>query len=268
MRLLFVLLLVIGSTASMAQSEGDYRTDQAGLWSATTTWQIFTGGSWTNLELTAFPIPTDASGAINLLFNGNITVATSVSADEVTLSAGTLTISGGETFSILDGPGNDFVNLGGIVTTNGTFSIASNADYEHARNGGTIPLTTWGINSTCLVTGITANNPTLIPANAYENFIWDCASQSGARSLGGNLQTVNGDLLISNTNNLLLNLGTTVAYTLNIAGDFIVTGNSIIRLCSSANPGPVINVAGNFDYSSSAVSASSFKTSGSYTLNV
>ncbi len=267
MRLLYFLLLVIGSTASMAQSEGDYRTDQAGNWDAATTWQIFTAGSWTDLELTAFPTPTDASGAINLQFNGNIIVATSVSADQVTLASGTLTINGGRTLSILDGPGSDFVNLNGTVTTAGTLSIAAGAVYQHARNGGTIPLATWGANSTCEVTGIINTAPTLINTNAYQNFTWSCIGQTAAISLAGNLRTVNGDLLIQETNNQILRLTAGTAFTLNIAQDFTVVDNSRIQFCTNANP-VNINVNGNVDFSLTTLTVSILKTSGVYNLNL
>lgn len=263
------MLLVIISSASIAQSDGDYRTDQTGNWSVATTWEVFTGGAWQKLELpAAIPYqnitPTDASGAINI--QNNITVTTSVSADQLTLTLGTLTISAGQTLSILDGLDSDFVNLGGTITTTGTLSIAAGAVFEHARNGGTIPLATWGANSTCLVTGITGTNPTLIAANAYENFTWDCI-QTGTRNLAGNLRTVNGDLLILNTNNQQLQFSTGTVYTLDIAGDFSVQGNSRIAFGTTANP-VVINLDGNFDFSSSAAASSNLKSSGSYTFNI
>lgn len=269
MRLLYFLLLFFISTASIAQSDGDYRTDQVGNWSVATTWEVFTGGGWQKLESpAAIPYqnitPTDASGAINI--QNNLTVTASVSADQVTLTSGTLTISAGQTLSILDGLDNDFVNLGGTITTTGTLSIAAGAVYEHGRNGGTIPLATWGASSTCLVTGITSTNPALIAANAYENFTWDCV-QTGTRNLAGNLRTVNRDLLILNTNNQLLQFSTGTSYTLDIAGDFSVQGNSRIAFGTTANP-VVVNLDGNFDFSSSAAGSSNLKSSGIYTFNI
>ncbi len=269
MRLLFFWFLVVSVTTSIAQSDGDYRTDQTGNWSSATTWEVFVSGAFQDLETPAAGafqnvIPSDLSGAVNI--QNNITITASVTADQLTLTSGTLTISAGQVLSILDGVDNDFVNLGGIVTTTGTLSIAASAVYEHARNGGTIPLATWGPNSTCLVTGIAATNPTLIAANAYENFTWDCV-QTGTRNLGGNLRTVNGDLLILNTNNQALQFSTGIAYTLDVAGDFTVSDNSRIQFCTTASP-VVVNLEGNFDFSSTAITASTLKTSGSYTFNV
>jgi hypothetical protein len=265
-KLLFVVVLF--PFISFGQTDGDYRTDQAGTWSAATSWEVFVSGAWQKLENASAGIyqnitPTDASGAISILHNTSISTA-SISADQLTINTGfTLTIAATRVLTIEDGAGDDLINFGTITTT-GTLFISPNATYNHARDGGTIPLATWGSNSTCYVSGTTATNPTLLPANAYENFTWDCA-QTGTRSLASNLHTVNGSLLILNTNGQQLQFGTGTAFTLNIGVDFTIQGNSRIAFATTANP-VVVNLTGNFDYSSTGTS--SLKSSGIFTFTI
>ncbi|MBI3217902.1 MAG: hypothetical protein HYZ44_00150, partial [Bacteroidetes bacterium] len=261
MRKLLLILLVIPG----AVSAQNYRTDQAGgAWSTNTSWEVFSGGSWVKLESTAFSTPTAASGTI--LVQHNISVSASVSADQLTIASGvTLTIAASQILTIADGTGTDLVN-NGTITTTGTLSFAANSIYQHARDGGTIPLATWGANSTCYVTGIITTNPTLIAANSYQNFVWEC-SQTGTRSLAGNLRTVNGNLMINETGNQELRFSQGTAYNLTIGGDFIVSGTSVLAFGTNANP-VSITLAGDFDFSSTASLASQFKTTGLYNFTI
>lgn len=271
-QILFLLLLLAASTASLAQVDGDYRTDQTGIWTAPTTWQVFVSGAWQNVETAGAGVfqnitPTSASGAI--LIQNAVTVTSSVTANQVTHSAGNITINASQTLTITDdgSAAIDFIHTAGGFIVTGTLVFDTNATYEHRRNGGTIPLATWNTGSTCYITGITTTNPTINSASAFYNFTWECASQAGNRNFNSNVRIVNGDLLISNTNNQLVNFASGTAFTLDVQGDLDVTGNSLIRFCTTANP-VVINVDGGFDYSSSAAGTSSLKTSGVYTLNV
>ncbi len=259
-KLLFILLVIPGLLSAQ-----NYRTDQAGgNWGTATSWEVFSGGSWVKLESTAFPTPTSASGSI--LIQNNISIAASVTADQVTINSGiTLTISGGQTFTIADGSGNDLVN-NGTITTTGTLAFNSNSTYEHARDGGAIPLATWGANSTCYITGIQNTNPTLNPLNAYQNFVWEC-TQAGTRSLAGNLRTVNGDLIINETGDQELRFAAGQTYNLTIGGDFLISGTSVVAFGTNANP-VNINLTGDFDFSSTSLIDSQFKTSGVYNFTV
>ncbi|NOS92202.1 MAG: hypothetical protein HOP30_09790, partial [Cyclobacteriaceae bacterium] len=245
MRKLLLILLVIPGVLS-AQ---DYRTDQAGgSWTTNTSWEVFSGGSWLKLEATILPTPTASSGTI--LVQHNISVSSSVTADQLTIASGvTITIANSQILTIADDIGSDLINLGTITTT-GTLSFAPNSTYQHARDGGTIPLATWGSNSTCWVTGIVATNPTLLSTNAYQNFVWEC-TQTGTRSLAGNLRTVNGNLLINETGNQELRFSQGTAYNLAIGGDFNISGTAVVTFGTNANP-VNITLAGDFDFSSTA----------------
>jgi hypothetical protein len=276
LRPLFVLLCFVFGSHAFAQSLGDYRTDQTGQWGAPTTWQVFVGGTWQQCEtvaagayqnVTPSTSAVPSSGAITI--QNNVTVAASVTADQVTLTAGTLTISAGQTLTIADsGPGDDFTNTGGTITVTGTMAVNPGAVYNHARNGGAIPLITWGANSTCLVTGILGTSPTLNPASNYEFFTWDCIGQTGTISLAGNLRSVAKDLLINDTNKQQLRFATNQTYTLTIGGDFTVQGgNTRIAFCTTAS-NVVINATGNFAFASSETAGSLLKTSGTYTFTM
>lgn len=267
---LVVLVMLVLSAPLRAQTAGDYRTDQNGNWGVATTWEVFNSGAWQKCENIAAGIyqnvtPTSASGAI--LIQNNTTVAASVSADQVTLSSGTLTVSAGQTLTINDGAGDDFTNLGGTVTVTGSLVVSPNVIYNHARNGGAIPLITWGTNSTCLVTGIANTAPALNNTATYEFFTWSCAGQSATISLAGNLRNVAKDLLIDETNNQQLRFATNQAYTLTIGGDFTVDNTSRIAFCTTASP-VVVNTTGNFSYNSSAALGSLLKSSGAYTFTM
>jgi len=113
----------------MAQSVGDYRTQNSGDWGSAQIWQRFNGSSWVN---TATP-PT-----------------------------------GAETITILD-PDSVFVNVAvsitdtlinqGIVEGNSSLTIASGGVYQHDRDAGKIPISTWAQGSTLFITGVTATAP-------------------------------------------------------------------------------------------------------------
>jgi hypothetical protein len=259
-----------------AQVDGDYRTDQTGNWTTPTTWQVFVSGAFRNLEAVAAGayqnvIPSTSAvpstGSIAILHN--VTVSSAITADQVSITAATTTISGAGVLTIADGVGDDLTlsATGAISVTTGSLVLDPDATYNHARNGGIIPLATWNAGSTCLVTGIVGTAPTLNPLSSYHNFTWNCTGQTGTITLATNLRDVNGDLSIDGTNNQQLQFGTTVAYTLNIDGDFNVSGNSRVAFGTTA-AGVVINLLGSFDFSSSAATASSLKSSGTYSMTI
>ena len=270
-----IALLLLLPCLAFGQTVGDYRTDQTGNWTTATTWQVFVGGSFQNLELAGAGIyqnvipSTSAVPATGLItISNNVTVSSAITADEVTVTANTTTISGAGVLTIADGSGDDLTLSGGAVSvTTGSLVFASGATYNHARNGGTIPLATWNAGSTCLVTGIVGTSPTLNAASSYQNFTWNCPGQTATITLASNLRDVNVDLNIEDTNNQQLRFGTAAAYTLNIDGDFNVTGNSRIAFGTTV-VGAIINLLGAFDFSSTAATASLLKSSGSYTFNV
>lgn len=264
--LLFLFIPFLGQS----QTAGDYRSRATGNWTAATTWQVYIGGTWQNLEAVSAGIyrniiPSSASGAIGI--TNNVTISTSVSADQVTISSGAPVISATGSLTIADGQNDDLTISGtGTLTATGSLVISNDATYVHNRNGGIIPLATWGSGSTCRVVGILNTSPSLNPSSNYSNFVWNCA-QTGAINLAGNLRKVSGDLTIEETNGNVLQFATSTSYTLDINGDFSVAGNS--RIAFGTTTGVfTVNVLGNFDYSSSSGTASTLKSTGTCHFSV
>lgn len=268
LRPFFVLLCLVSGGQLLAQSDGDYRTRATGNWTAATTWQVFVGGSFQNLETAGAGIyqniiPSNTSGVITL--QNNVTINSAVTADQVASTAGTTTISAGGTFSILDGPGVDVSVSGtGIISvTTGSMSFANNATYVHGRNGGSVPNATWGTGSTCTVTGIAGTSPTINNATVFHHFTWDCAAQTGTVTIG--LREVNGNFTLEESNNQIVRFATTTAYTLNVDGDMTVNNSGRMAFGTTA-AGIVINVGGDFNYNSTGIS--SLKSSGTYAFTI
>lgn len=178
---------------------------------------------------------------------------------------------------------NQDATIGTITSSAANLSFLSGGIYDHARDGGTIPTATWNTASTCNITGVTTNAPNGL-TQAFGNFTWNSASQTGDESFAGTLTTVNGNFTVSSTgtgsirlangpagNNLVTNVagnfvqsagefyvvGTTVStgsVTLDVNGNFILTigtffmsGNSLIG---------TLNVAGNFSNTTGTITES------------
>jgi hypothetical protein len=161
------------------------------------------------------------------------------------------------------------VNKGGsILSTPATLEMGDGATYEHAMDKGMIPLATWHANSNCEVSGTISNAPTGLN-QLFGNYIWNCRLQA-AGALAGNAlpDIVKGDLVVRNVgvpgdasvyiafpgkmdisgtflleNGVCLNKGTNA--TINIAGDFVMTGGLIKAVAGSSGSSININFAGN-----------------------
>jgi len=159
-------------------------------------------------------------------------------------------------------------------------NLTVNGTYEHKLNGGTIPSATWDVNSTCLITGVTANAPGG-GNQAFGNFTWNCTGQSSwvamsptTMSILGNLEvdnsgpnpnpnvydfainqdiTVRGDLLITGG---IYRVCYNANRTQNIIGNVSITGGQLLMNSSDTNPWHgTLNVAGNFNFASGTINA-------------
>lgn len=152
---------------------------------------------------------------INGTFNNYLTVTTTTS---------TTTVNG--TF-------NNF--LGTIVSAAANLTFNAGAVYNHARNGSTIPVATWNINSDCNITGITNTAISGGLNQSFGNFTWNCSAQSATILMGANTFTnVLGNLSFLSSNSQVLNITSTLS-TLNVGGDLLVDlGAGILRTSSTA----------------------------------
>ncbi len=242
-------------------------TAQAGAWNVATTWQ---GGT----------IPTAAnSTAINVNHNVSIPSGYTATVDQVTVAAGiTLTVAGGGTpgtLNLQSSGGTDLtltedlfllfiganlvVNGGSINNSltalglgTGMSTTAFNADskYTHAVNGLFLPFsgTTWDATSTCEITGVSTG----VPGNLNQTFghlTWNCSGHTGNLALGLTSTTINGDFTVSNTNSPgILTLASSNG-TVDINGNFTVSGAS--RFLATINSNVTLDVEKNFSFNSS-----------------
>ena len=92
-----------------------YRSIASGNWNATATWEMSTnnGSTW----FAATSTPTDTSGLINIRYPNTVTVSVSVTADQVSIDSGSVSVNSGIILTIKDGSGDDMTVLrGGSVT--------------------------------------------------------------------------------------------------------------------------------------------------------
>jgi len=136
----------------------------------------------------------------------NLTIVTT--ANQRGNIAGSLRLATGSTFTtsavattiVTVASGGDITNNNGTLTaTAATLSFAAGGTYNHARNGGGIPVATWNAASNLNVTGIV--NTAVTPfTGTYGNLTWNCAGQtatpygtSGAVTVAGNLTVTAGN---------------------------------------------------------------------------
>lgn len=203
--LLILALLMGGVLFNLpinAQTNGDYRSAVTGSWTDASTWETYNGTAWV-----AAVNPPNGSE--------NITVK-----DTVSVTSTAVAING-----YLKAEVNGVLTVGEL----GSVTFASGSTYEHARNVGTIPMSTWEVGSTAKFTGVTSG----APGNRVQSFskiIWDCPGQAANLNMGWNNVTISGDIIINST-------GTGRWY---FAGP--TTGNSAIFTIN----GDIYHNAGNF----------------------
>ncbi|MBL8008242.1 MAG: hypothetical protein JNJ56_11985 [Ignavibacteria bacterium] len=112
--------LIFFAVNGSAYSANEYfRSIVSGDWNSTSTWQMSTnsGSTWIAATLT----PTNASGLITVRYPNTVTITANVSADQVTIDSGSISVNSGIVLTILDGSGDDLtVMKGGTVTGSGT----------------------------------------------------------------------------------------------------------------------------------------------------
>ena len=132
-----------------------------------------------------------AGGAQQLSFE-NVEYASSGFHFEV-LENSELTISDG--FIV-----NGLVVNRGAIQPVGDLTFVETGVYEHARDGGSVPLATWAEGSTARFTGITSNAPGN-RGQDYFNLVLDTPNLSSNRDLSLSSNTISGDLVIESTGN-------------------------------------------------------------------
>jgi hypothetical protein len=270
---------------AFASSSGDYFRNNSALatnsdWSSVSIWQgSHDGSNW--FAATAVPTNTALSILIQPQAAGIVTVSTNtITGTNITVtgeldinSGGSLTLSG--TSNLLSVAGVVNINSGGTLSNAGTGTITSSAvtmfakyasTYQHAVNGGTIPVATWDPNSTCLVSGITSIAPSGL-GQSFGNFTWN-SNLTGNVNLNSTLTTVLGSFSFSPSSSTgILSLATNAALALNIGGNFVLSAATgpVLQL-TSGSASPVITISGMFSHSGGTLDFGAGSSTG--TINV
>jgi len=269
-------ILLFFGTNIFSQSAGDYRSAANGDWSTAATWEVFDGAVWN----AAVAPPT---GSENITVDDTVTVSTDV------IVTGYVTLAD---------PGAILI-AGGIPP--GSLSFDNGSTYEHAVNGGDIPIATWLTGSTCLVTGVTGSSPGNSVQDFY-NFTWNCAGQSSnvdvgwsGNTIGGNVTcsstgggssqfrltssskytdsiTISGDVILTDGNLTVTGSSTAMVYKVFVGGNITVTGGSF-ALSRGSGGNAIWDLKGNLSVTNAQVRSSNsdakfvFSRSGNQTLS-
>jgi hypothetical protein len=210
------------STAAASSSTDFFRTSTGGAtsgnWNATATWETSaTGGApWITSTLT----PTSASAGITIASGFNVSLTSSESADQMTIS-GTLTLAtgSGAILTINNGTGDDItVASGGIINVTGnvqytTAVLPASGAVVHVNNGGLIKISISGgsgyhnfasssdnlwddgaIFEWANTLAFTASNTTFFPNSSATIPIFKVSGNMGTPVGGSSTTTINGRL--------------------------------------------------------------------------
>lgn len=173
------------------------------------------------------------AGGANLTLGAtvNITLANNSTA---TID-GTLTVNSGSTFntdgtSVVTTVNGSIVNYGAVTSnTSSKLLFQSGSTFQHAVDGGFIPISTWATSSNLLITGYatTVGNPSnyaTIFAQSFGNVTWNCASQTGSISLGSKLADIRGNFSMISTGTGSFSFGISGIGNVTINGNYVQTG--------------------------------------------
>lgn len=299
--LLLALSAMFVANLALADAQGDYRSVASGTWNNIATWETNDGSSWVPATVT----PTSAAGigVVTIQTGTLVTNTSSLTMDQIVVQTGatlassaTLTVAngadaidldisgtflalGGTSLSIAAGA-NVVVESGGVmihngtstsaVTVNGTLEIAGGGKFQLQRAGGTIPLATWDVGSTCEVAYSTASTskPTT-QGQTFYNFTWNNPLQSGGTDLAGVLTSFNGDFLLAAANGQEVKWSGDASFGGNLTindGSLNISGNSTPRTWSLKGD-LTIGAGGTFNLSATANAQSVLILNGSGTQN-
>lgn len=231
-------------TAFVSSSTDYFKTYTAGDWAATSPyiWQgSHDGSNW--YTPTAYP----TSAAASILVSNNITVSSSVTSANLSISGGSITINNGGTVT------NSSTSIAGA--TSADFIVNNGGTYVHSMNGGNLPLATWNTGSTCTVAAgaVGSSGTNTAPGNlgqSFYHFTWSSNLDQNDIELNSGLTTINGNFTFSSSNssnNLILAHNSSL--TLKVGGNFSVQGSGSTLIITDGSSSPVINITGNLSVS-------------------
>ncbi|RAW01281.1 T9SS type A sorting domain-containing protein [Pseudochryseolinea flava] len=251
-------------------------TIKAGTWDDPTVWS--TGVS-----------PTSTAGVITLNHAVTIPNGYAVTVDEVIANAA-LTIANGGSLSLSNGAGTDLlINPGNTLVVNGefimgnlatvtqtgatvTFGAASTYRHRYTATEGIPLVATWATTSNFIIEGYTnlsiLNFTSTAWSQTYGNFVYNCTLQRSTVNFNGLITDVNGDfsVLSTGTSFTQLTIGqSNVAF--DVDGNFSIAGTARFNF-STTSAGGVLDIGGNFNFTSTNVNGSLLTNIGSFTINL
>jgi hypothetical protein len=185
---------------AFSQQTGDFRSLATGNWSVVATWETFDGANW----VAAATAPT---GSETITVDDNDTVSV-----DVVVS--------------ITGSGYVMVTSSGVVdVTTGSLTFGDGTTYEHARDGGSVPISTWETGSTALYTGITSSTPSN-RGQDYYNLTLNTPGLTSNRDMSLVNNTIGGDITVVNTGSARWRMVGGDSTTITIMGDVNVQGGS------------------------------------------
>jgi uncharacterized repeat protein (TIGR02543 family) len=252
-------------TAGFAIDYAQFRSHQSGNWSDVAAWDRFDGDNWINPASAA---PTAADGAVEIQGGHTITVAASLSADQVKVDAGgILAVAAGQTLTVADAADSidldvsGTLNNFGTVTATGRVAFNNGGTYIHsfpAGAGAALPSSTWRDGSTCRIDSTTGTNPTNLNTQNLYNLIIN-ATTMGAN--GGpnfpNNYILRGDLTLMSSKSLqwrMANVSGGETRNITINGNVNVNGSTAILTStgSGADTAAHVNITVNGNVNLSA----------------
>jgi autotransporter-associated beta strand protein len=151
-----------------------------------------------------------------------------------------------------------------------TFQIDNGGTYKHQNTGAwasTIFTGTESFGNTSTIE-INSTNASLPTNSSYGNLVINLTVDPAATmSFAGNLTTVNGDLIIQNTQGREIRLGANTSPVVTIGGDFSLSGATSLFVFTSGTGSPNVTVNGDTTISGGTLNLNVTGASGSGTLN-
>ncbi|HEY5515821.1 MAG TPA: S8 family serine peptidase, partial [Pengzhenrongella sp.] len=252
----------VGPYTAASTTTDCFRSLGTGNWATAGTWQSAPIAGSCVTWSTATLAPTNAASAITIRNAHIVTVAASVTADEVVVDAGgELVLSSTFTLTVANGAGTDlsvsgiFRSAGTVTSTGATIVVNNGGRYRHAWTtaDGVIPTATWSSGSTIEIVGYTSppggGGSNIGYDQSFWDFEWNAPNQTTANfSLGGYLGSVNGNMTVTSTGTGALALGNNAAGDLTVSGDYSQTGGTLRGTLGTGVR--AMSVAGDFSLSS------------------
>lgn len=213
----------------VAQNVGDYQSRASGNWSAAQNWLRYNGTAWA-------PVATPPTGTETITVSEGDSLFVDVA----------VTVTG------------RLVNRGRVVA-NDRLTFGDGGVYQHDRNGGHIPLATWGRGSTVLLTGVTSTAPA-DRNQSFHHLVFDTPNLASNLNMGFDGVTIGGDVVVRRSGSARWQLMAASAggsASMTIRGNVVVEGGQFtVHGTSAANTtfvvehhGNVVVTGGNFSIS-------------------